>query len=135
LEGVSFSGGEPLDQAAGLAVVAKAVRELGLGVLIFTGYAWEDLGRTGDASQRALLETADLLVAGPYDRGQPSTHPLLASANQRLIFLTDRYRAHDFGPKRRIEFRIAPDGTMRVSGFPSSTPPAMFQDTLTDALD
>jgi hypothetical protein len=145
LEGLSFSGGEPFDQAAALALVAQAVRVMGLGVLIFTGHPWDDLEHSPDADHRALLAAADLLVAGPYERDHPPIHlsnnppihsppphPLLASANQRLIFLTDRYRTHDFGQQRRVEFRIAPDGTMRVSGFPTiqtSSNPLIQQST------
>jgi anaerobic ribonucleoside-triphosphate reductase activating protein len=134
IDGVTFSGGEPFDQAAGLALVARAAQQLGLGVLIFTGYPWEDLERNGDPAHRALLTASDLLVAGPYDRNAPihqstnppihqsTAHPLLSSANQRLVFLTDRYRAYDFGRHRRVEFRIAPDGAVRISGFPADPP-------------
>jgi len=131
LEGVTFSGGEPFDQAAALAEVARAVRAMGLGVLIFTGHPWEDLERSADSGHRALLEAADLLVAGPYQRDNPpiqqSTHPaihcppphpLLSSANQELVFLTERYRNTDFGRRRRAEYRIGADGTVRSSGFP-----------------
>lgn len=118
LEGVTFSGGEPFDQAVALAVVARAAREMGLSVFIFTGYPWQELQRSVDPGHRALLEVSDLLVAGPYDRNLPCKHPLLASANQELVFLTDRYRHFDFGQKRKVEFRIGPDGDVRVSGFP-----------------
>ncbi|HRZ47435.1 MAG TPA: 4Fe-4S cluster-binding domain-containing protein [Candidatus Paceibacterota bacterium] len=118
LEGVTFSGGEPFDQASALAVVARAARGMGLSVFIFTGYPWEELQRSVDPGHRALLEVSDLLVAGPYDRNLPCKHPLLASANQQLVFLTDRYRHFDFEQKRKVEFRIGPDGDVRVSGFP-----------------
>jgi hypothetical protein len=92
---------------------------MGLGVLVFTGYPWEDLQRRTDAGQRALIEAADMLVAGPYEHEHPCTHSLLSSTNQRLVFLTDRYRAHNLGQKRRVEFRIASDGTVRITGFPT----------------
>ena len=119
LEGITFSGGEPFEQAGELALVAGAARQMGLGVLVFTGYLWEELEASQDAGHRALLAVCDLVVAGPYEREHPGTHALLASANQRLVFLSDRYRAHDFGQKRRVEFRIATDGTVRTTGFPS----------------
>ena len=85
------------------------------------------------------METSDLLVAGPYERDatiqQPTNpfihqsnnpsptlpHPLLASANQELVFLTERYRGHAFGRQRRVEFHIAPDGAVRTSDSPRST--------------
>ena len=116
IEGLTFSGGEPFDQASPLAQVAGAARAQGLGVLVFTGHPWEDLETSADPGWRALLAATDLIVAGAYERERPGTHPLLSSANQRLVFLTDRYRHHDFGCKRRIELRIAADGTVRASG-------------------
>ena len=116
IEGVTFSGGAPFAQAAPLAQVAGTARTQGRGVLVFTGHPWEDLEMSSDTGWRALLAATDLIVAGAYERERPGTHPLLSSANQRLVFLTDRYRHHDFGRRRRLEFRIAADGTVRASG-------------------
>ncbi len=119
-EGVTFSGGEPFAHAAALAPIARAVREEGRSVVIFTGYRWADLRQSGDFAHRALLDAADLLLAGPYERDRPSSHPLLSSANQELVFLTDRYRTHDFGPpRRRIDLHIAADGETTITGFPA----------------
>jgi anaerobic ribonucleoside-triphosphate reductase activating protein len=125
-EGVSFSGGEPFSQAAPLAELAERVRAAGKGVLIFTGCTAASLISHTDIGTRRLLAAADLLVAGPYRRELPSRHPLLASANQELVFLAERYRGLDLGP-RRTEIRIAGDGAVIVTGFPSaeaSSPPS-----------
>lgn len=117
-EGVSFSGGEPFAQAGQLAEVAEGVRAAGKGVLIFTGFQATTLQTSANPGVRRLLAAADLLVAGPYQRENPSRHPLLASANQELVFLTDRYRTVNLGP-RRTEFRIGGDGAVTVTGFPT----------------
>jgi anaerobic ribonucleoside-triphosphate reductase activating protein len=122
-EGVSFSGGEPFAQAKPLAEVAERVRAAGKGVLVFTGFRAATLHRSANPGVRRLLAAADLLVAGPYQRDNPSRHPLLASANQELAFLTDRYRAADFGP-RRLEFRIGADGAVTVTGLPLTPSPS-----------
>ncbi len=118
-EGVSFSGGEPFTQAAALAEVAEAVRVAGKGVLIFTGYETEALRANRNPGVQRLLAAADMLAAGPYRRGLPQRHPLLASANQELVYLTGRYRGAELGP-RRSEFRIGADGGVTATGFPAT---------------
>jgi len=117
-EGVSFSGGEPFAQAGALAAVAERVRAAGKGVLVFTGYDAVEL--RSSRRFRRLLEAADLLVAGRYRSEMPGRHALLASANQELVHLTERYRGADFGGRRRTEFRIAASGAITVSGFPAA---------------
>jgi anaerobic ribonucleoside-triphosphate reductase activating protein len=123
-EGVTFSGGEPFAHAGVLAAVAAPVRRAGKSVVIFTGYTQEALLQSDDLEQRRLWQLADLLIAGPYRRDLPSRHPWLSSANQELVFLTDRYRPEDLRTGgRRIEFRIAADGTTTVTGFPHADVP------------
>lgn len=118
-EGVTFSGGEPFAQAGALAAVAERVRAAGKGVLVFTGYDAVELQSSSNLGFRQLLEAADLLVAGRYRSEMPGRHALLASANQELVFLTQRYWGADFGGRRRTEFRITASGAITVSGFPN----------------
>lgn len=116
-EGVSFSGGEPFTQAAQLAEVAKQVQAAGKGVLIFTGFTANAL-RTSDSPHiQQLLATADLLVAGPYQQHNACKHALLASANQELVYLSERYRNMALGT-RKTEYRINNTGSITVTGFP-----------------
>jgi len=114
-DGVSFSGGEPFAQAGPLAEVAEQVRAVGKSVLIFTGFQAATLSKSTNPSVQRLLAAADLLVAGPYQREHPCHHPLLVSANQELVFLTERYHALDLGP-RRMEFRIDTTGAVTTTG-------------------
>jgi len=119
-EGVTFSGGEPFAQAASLAWLAQDLQRAGKGVLVFTGHERRRLENTRRADWRALLGACDLVVAGPYRQDLSQPHPLLASANQELVFLTDRYRGVDLGPaRRRAEYHIGPDGAVAVTGFPN----------------
>jgi anaerobic ribonucleoside-triphosphate reductase activating protein len=83
--GITLLGGEPFDQAAGLATIAEAFRAAGLSVMTFTGYTLDRL--TGWAATRPdiarLLAATDLLVDGPYLRDQPdAVRPWLGSTNQ-----------------------------------------------------
>jgi anaerobic ribonucleoside-triphosphate reductase activating protein len=123
VEGVTFLGGEPFEQAAELAELARRARALGLTVMVFTGHVRGEL-RGADAA--ALLAHVDLLVDGPYDRARPEPAPPLGrrwigSANQEVHYLTAAYRADD--PQMRdantIEIRVR-DGRLEINGWPSA---------------
>jgi anaerobic ribonucleoside-triphosphate reductase activating protein len=87
LDGITVSGGEPFQQAEQVADVLAAVRAArpDLDTVVFTGY---DAAVARRRSIR-LARLTDILVAGRYDRTQPSDRPLVASANQKVV-TTDR---------------------------------------------
>jgi anaerobic ribonucleoside-triphosphate reductase activating protein len=116
-EGVTFSGGEPFAHAPALAELAERVRKARKSVVVFTGYPAAELRGSRRPDWRRLFAVADALLAGPFERDRPTRHPLLTSANQELVLLSDRYVADDFnrGP-RRGEARIALDGTVTLTG-------------------
>lgn len=111
-------GGEPFDQPLAVAQLAELARRSGLGVIVFSGYRYEDLEKRSAADQR-LLASIDLLVDGPYIAGMPEeTRSLVGSTNQRFLHLTTRYAS--FSPEahpNRIDMRIAADGSIEVAGF------------------
>ena len=121
VEGVTLLGGEPLAHAAGAAALARAVRQRGLTVMVFSGYTLEEARRMPDAAVADLLSLTDILVDGPYLREQPEARRRwIGSANQRIHFLSDRYRADD--PRwllpNTLEIRLR--GTeLTVNGFPA----------------
>jgi len=124
VEGVTFLGGEPFEQAAGLAALARHARELGMTVMVFSGYALDQLRARPDAAE--LLALTDLLVDGPYDRTQPEPTPpagrrWIGSANQQMHFLTAAYSPED--PQMRdantIEIRLI-NGALVINGWPSA---------------
>lgn len=125
IEGVTFLGGEPFDQPAGVARLAEGVRSLDLSVMVFTGYVLEDLRAREDRAVRDLLRATDVLVDGPYDAARPEKkRRWVGSGNQRFHYLTDRYSPEieterDGGPRREVEVRIAADGTVTANGWPA----------------
>ena len=93
IEGVTFLGGEPFDQARALAKLAGILRRENLSIMTFTGYVRENLERSENADWHALLAATDLLVDGPYLESQTDlSRPWIGSKNQRYHFLTPRYR-------------------------------------------
>jgi anaerobic ribonucleoside-triphosphate reductase activating protein len=129
IEGITLLGGEPFAHAAGAAALAKKVRELGLSVMVFSGYTLEEIGRLPDPCAGELLTSTDLLVDGPYVRELPdSERRWIGSTNQRIHFLTDRYLAADpcWKQKNTLEIRLDATG-ISVNGFPSSRAKALWK--------
>ncbi len=88
IRGVTFSGGEPFLQAAPLVQLARQIRALGLGLVTYSGYRFEELLALGgtDKAVRDLLAASDLLVDGPYMEAKRDLGlAFRGSANQRLI--------------------------------------------------
>ena len=86
LDGVTFSGGEPMAQAAACGELAQAVHQLGMNVWCYTGYTWEALMEAQDPDQRTFLEQIDVLIDGPFLLAQKSLNlRFRGSANQRVI--------------------------------------------------
>lgn len=127
LEGVTFVGGEPFDQALALSELAQKLRYSGLSVITFTGYRLEDLEARGQKDVMDLLSLSDILIDGPYQRDKPEKmRPWIGSSNQRIHFLTERYRFLEGNLesiKNGLEIRIAKNGVVRVNGMiPSDAP-------------
>jgi anaerobic ribonucleoside-triphosphate reductase activating protein len=121
VEGITLLGGEPLAHATAAAALARAVRDRGLTVMVFSGYTLEEARCLPDPAVAELLALTDILVDGPYLRDQPEERRRwVGSANQRVHFLTGRYRADD--PRwllpNTLEIRLrGPELT--VNGFPA----------------
>ena len=116
LEGVTFTGGEPMAQPDALAELATACRARGLSVFIFTGYRQEQLK---SPAQQRLWSLADIIVAGPYVQAQRSfEHAWVGSVNQQVHFVSSRYSPADQLNAVRAEAHLEPDGTITWTGFP-----------------
>jgi anaerobic ribonucleoside-triphosphate reductase activating protein len=119
--GLTLLGGEPFEQAAGLAAVAARVRAGGRSVLTFSGYTHAALRRLAAAGRPGvadLLATTDLLVAGPYLRDRiDHERPWAGSTNQEFVVLGDRLVDWRHGAVDRIQIDIDRSGTVAVNGW------------------
>lgn len=129
IEGITLLGGEPFAHAAPAAVLAREIRARGLSVMVFSGYTIEELRANPDPSVAELLDATDLLVDGPYLRERPDTaRRWIGSTNQRIHFLTDRYRADDprWAKRNTLEIRVDRDG-VTVNGFPAAAAAGLWK--------
>lgn len=121
IEGVSFSGGEPFEQAFALAEIARATRGFGLSTLSWSGYTRRHLesGAAPPGSQE-LMSALDVLIDGPFVRSKLARLPLRGSSNQQVHLLTDRYGPDDFRhavvEARLRSGRVIVTGVMDVAG-------------------
>lgn len=103
--GLTFSGGEPMAQAAGLAEVARKAREIrDVSVICFTGHRLERLRtRPPGPGVAALLAAVDVLIDGVYVAALDDGHGLRGSSNQRVHHLTGRLAGsgYDFAHRAR----------------------------------
>ena len=86
LSGVTFSGGEPFCQPEPLTALARRLHAKALDIWIYTGYTLEQLQSRQEPAINALLETADVLVDGPFHQEERDlTLAFRGSRNQRVI--------------------------------------------------
>lgn len=122
VEGITLMGGEPTSHAPAASALARAARQRGLSVMVFSGYLLEELRDRHDDAVNDLLDHTDILVDGPYVREQPDTsRRWIGSTNQRVHFLTDRYHLDERWRKpNTLEIRLI-NGELSVNGFPAKS--------------
>ena len=84
LSGITLSGGEPFAQCEPMAALARGAKEMGLHVMAYSGYTFEQLLDMPEA--RPLLESVDVLVDGPFLKDKRSLAlNFRGSSNQRIL--------------------------------------------------
>jgi anaerobic ribonucleoside-triphosphate reductase activating protein len=117
IEGVSLSGGEPLEQMSACLAFLHMLREkTNLSVLVYTGFTLEGIREMPHGDD--FLNMVDILVDGPYIEEQKLDTGFLASSNQRVIFHSDRYSPKDIEVPGDFEIHVHPDGNIIMTGLP-----------------
>lgn len=115
VEGITLTGGEPLQQQAPLFELLRRIKnETRLSVVVFTGYSWDETRELTKASN--LLQYVDVLIAGRYIRTRHIATGLIGSSNKTIHFLTDRYNVSDFIDVPHAEVFIGSTGEIMVTG-------------------
>ena len=94
---MTFSGGEPFEQAEAVWLTIDAIRTSApniLPVFIYSGFTLDELKLSDSEHVERLLSTVDLLCAGRYDHALNDPSLLWrGSSNQQLHFLSSAYTA------------------------------------------
>lgn len=86
ITGVTFSGGEPFDQAKVLLEIALEIKKIGLNIWSYSGYNYEEILNSNTQDMVELLKQCDVLIDGLYVEQLKDLNSIYkGSSNQRII--------------------------------------------------
>ena len=120
-EGITISGGEPFLQAKALFELVSLLKSIkDIGVIIYSGFTLEELQENDE--NKNLLRVTDILIDGRYIKELDDGRAYIGSSNQRLHYLSDRYKnigqEYYSEKKRRAEIKFTLDKAVLI-GVPS----------------
>lgn len=81
--GVTFSGGDPLEQYEACIDIMKELKKYNINIWLFTGYLYEEIL---NSEKKEILDYIDVLVDGPFQIENKSLSlKFKGSSNQRTI--------------------------------------------------
>lgn len=116
IEGITFLGGEPLEQIDAVTYISKEVKKLDLTVLLFTGYNYDEISVKDDFKE--LVKNIDILIDGKYEQDKRDfSRPWVGSTNQKYYFFSDKYNEDIIKTyKNKFEIRIDRHNKISVNG-------------------
>lgn len=114
IDGLTLSGGEPMQQIDAAIVLLAAARLAGLSTLMFSGYTIEEIQVLPRGAEALAL--LDVLIDGRYRSELRLGQGLRGSSNQRVHLLSNRYTTRDIDEAPLGEVRIAPNGEVILTG-------------------
>jgi anaerobic ribonucleoside-triphosphate reductase activating protein len=113
-DGLSLSGGEPMQQPAAALALLTHARSRGLSTLMFSGYTLDEIRALPLGTE--VLAQLDVLIDGRYVAGERLATGLRGSANQRIQLLTARHTRAEVEATPVAEIRIASTGEVVLTG-------------------
>ena len=111
IEGITFLGGEPTLQES-LPNLANILSKEGFGIILFTGKRYECLSDK-------VKNSMDIVIDGKYEKEMiDEERNLVGSKNQRIIFVSDRYKMDGswFTSKREKKVEINLSESLFING-------------------
>jgi anaerobic ribonucleoside-triphosphate reductase activating protein len=124
-DGITFTGGDPLEQASELLELLKLIQPtqsfLPNGIICFTGYTIEEIEDLNDVKE--CLPYIDLLIEGRFIQELKTQNGLHGSSNQRFIWNNNIGRGKDLINESKVMFDQdvevhVTNGEIQVTGFP-----------------
>jgi len=134
-DGVTISGGEPMEQWLDIKLMIKSMLTLNRGpsdefkelsVVIFTGWTKERLEKSGYLEDMRMPyfmnETlVSMVISGPYVEKLACNKPLISSSNQEIIYINPAYEQTDLTNLPRVEVSCGEDGLVKITGLPDKS--------------
>ena len=130
-EGLTLTGGDPLEQSAGLLDFLRELHSrhpslegiLPRGIILFSGYTLAEIALLPEASE--CLSFIDLLIDGRYIQSLRYSHGLAGSSNQTFHFSslpsrgTMRILPSEIAIDQSVEIHPSGSDHFELTGFPS----------------
>ena len=118
LEGVTISGGDPLEQEEELLELLFLLKEIKLpkGIILFTGFSRNEIRE--NPIREKCLSYIDVLIDGRYEEELKTDSSLRGSSNQEFYFFSDKISREELFFDQEIELSLENDKIV-MTGFPN----------------
>ncbi len=122
IEGLTFSGGEPFEQAVALSALCKILHNKNrkLTFMAYSGFTLSELKESKQSGIKTLLSFLDILIDGPFISSMQGDLLWRGSFNQQIHCLSPRY-LNSFnvaGPSEGVEIHVTKTGKIHWVGIP-----------------
>jgi len=120
IEGVTYSGGEPFEQAKSLFFLSNLLKQKGLTIVSYSGFTYDEILNSKDEYKKLLLSLLDILIDGRYDKNKAIHLLWRGSSNQKIYFLSESYKDYEEianSHKIQMEFAIHDDEVSVTGNF------------------
>ena len=116
IDGITISGGEPLQQPEAVIRLIRILKASGVDVLLYTGYTKAEVDDAGYLG--TLTDLVDTIVFGRFEKDKliPQPHTQLRGSYNQEVF-TKTGEDSSEGASMNLEFHIEP-GKVEITGFP-----------------
>lgn len=119
LDGVTVTGGEPLQQPEALADFVRAIKATSdASIVVLTGYTQQEI--QSDPIMLGSVNLVDTVVCGRFNKRRLLGSGLRGSDNKRYWHISRRYTDADFATVPELEVHIGIDGSVTWTGMKDS---------------
>ena len=117
VDGVTISGGDPLEQEDELLELLFFLKEIKLpkGIILFTGFSRNEIRE--NPIREKCLRYIDVLIDGRYEKNLKVDFSLRGSSNQEFYFFSNKIKEEELKFDHEIEISSFDDNII-ITGFP-----------------
>jgi len=118
VDGITISGGDPLEQEYELLELLFLLKEIKLpkGIILFTGFSRNEIRE--NPIREKCLELIDVLIDGRYEKNLKVDFSLRGSSNQEFYFFSNKISMEELVFDQEIEISCL-EGDIMMTGFPN----------------
>ena len=118
VDGVTISGGDPLEQEDELLELLFLLKEIKLpkGIILFTGFSRNEIRE--NPIREECLRYIDVLIDGRYEKNLKVDFSLRGSSNQEFYFFSNKISSSELVFDQEIEISSL-EGDIMMTGFPN----------------